>query len=399
LVRRSALDRSLNSVQPAASSIRVVLAVRVAFFSYGTRGDVQPQLALAAGLEALGIKTRIAAPENLRGFVERAGIEYAPLFGSSQEILESDSGRRWLEAGNVGAFMKEAAKISARIDPELFRTGLDAARDADAIVGGTLAEEMAFTLAEHRRIPFIFAHTIPLEMTGDYAQPLVTQRQLPFRFLNRATFVLFRVLLARQHAKTHAAFRRELGLAHRTGTVVSRAAELDVPVLQLWSKHLVAHASDASPKTVTTGFLRLPQAVRARLGEKAPPADLLRWLDAGPPPVYVGFGSMPMPSLTRFAGDLLEIGRSLGVRFALSPGWNGLASVKHLECEELHLLPAVDHGWLFQRCAAAVHHGGAGTTAASLEAGIPTVVCSFLLTSPFGEPGSRGLASALICRE
>ena len=361
--------------------------MRVVFFSYGTRGDVQPQIAMAAGLEEQGFKTRVVAPENLLGLVERAGLEYAPLFGSSQEILESESGKRWLETGNATAFMKEAAKISGRIDREVFRTALDAAQDADAIVGGTFAEEISFTLAEHKRVPFAFAHTMPLEMTGDYAQPIVTQRELPFRFINRATFALFRVLASRLHATTMPAFRKELGLPPRRGTVLSRAAKLDTPVLQLWSPQLVPHASDASRKAVTTGFLRLPQAVRGRLGEKAPPDDLLRWLDAGPPPVYVGFGSMPVPSLTRFAEDILDIGRSLGVRFALSPGWNELASVRHLECDGLHLLAPIDHGWIFQRCAAAVHHGGAGTTAASLDAGTPTVVCSFFADQPFW--GSR----------
>jgi sterol 3beta-glucosyltransferase len=357
--------------------------MRVVFFSYGTRGDVQPQIALAAGLEQHGFKTRIAAPENLRGFVERAGIDYAPLFGNSQEILESESGRRWLESGNVAAFMKEAAAISARIDPEVFRCGLEAARDADAVVGGTLSEDLAFTLAEYRRVPFAFAHTIPIETTGDYANPLVTQRHLPLRLLNRATYGLFRMLAGRLHANALTEFRKKLKLAPRSGTVLSRAAELDVPVLQLWSEHLLPHQTDASPKTVTTGYQRLPHSVRARLGEKAPPKDLLGWLDAGPPPVYVGFGSMPVPSLTQFAEDILDIGESLSVRFALSPGWNELDTVRHLQCDRLHLVPPVDHGWLFQRCVAAVHHGGAGTTAASLEAGIPTVICSFFADQPF----------------
>jgi sterol 3beta-glucosyltransferase len=361
--------------------------MRVVFFSYGTRGDAQPQVALAAGLEQYGFKTRIAAPENLRSFIERAGIEYAPLHGNSQEIMESESGKRWLESGNVAAFMKEAASISAQIDPEVFRGGLEAAEDADAIIGGTLAEDLAFTLAEHRGIPFALAHTIPMETTGDYANPFVTQRNLPLRGLNRATFALFRVLAGRMHAKTLPEFRQKLGLPPRSGTVVSRAAELGVAVLQLWSSHLVPHQSDASLMTVTTGFQRLPKAVRDRLGEKAPPNDLVRWLDAGPPPVYVGFGSMPMPSLRPFAEDLLAIGRNLQVRFALSPGWNEMDAVRHLQCEGLHLVPPIDHEWLFPRCAAAVHHGGAGTTAASLEAGIPTIICSFFADQPFW--GSR----------
>lgn len=361
--------------------------MRVVFFSYGTRGDAQPQVAMAAGLEQRGFKTRIAAPENLRGFIEQAGIEYAPLFGSSQQILESESGKRWLESGNVSAFMKELTTISKRIDPDVFRTGLEAARDADVIVGGTLAEDMAFTLSEFMRVPFLMAHTIPMETTGDYAQPIVTTKDLRLRSLNRATFALFRVLASKAHAQTLAAFRVELGLGPRHGTIVSRSAELDIPVLQLWSPHLVPHASDASPKAVTTGFQRLPQSVRARLGEKVPPEELLRWLEGGPPPVYVGFGSMPMPSLTRFAEDILDISRSLGVRFALAPGWNEVASVKHMECDQLRFVPPIDHEFLFQRCAAAVHHGGAGTTAASLEAGIPAIICSFFADQPFW--GSR----------
>lgn len=338
---------------------------------------------MAAGLELQGFKTRIAAPDNLRGFVERAGIDYAPLHGNSQQILESDSGRRWLESGNVAAFMREAAAISARIDAEVFRSGLEAARDADAIVGGTLAEDLAFTLAEFRRVPFAFAHTIPTEATGDYANPLVTRRNLPLRGMNRATFALFRVLASRMHARTLPEFRRSLGLPRRSGTVLSRAAKLGVPALQLWSGHLLPHQGDAAPTTETTGFQRLPQSVRDRLGEGSPPEDLVRWLDAGPPPVYVGFGSMPVPSLIGFARDILEIGRLLDVRFVLSPGWNEIETVRHLQCDGLHLAPPIDHDWLFGRCVAAVHHGGAGTTAASLEAGIPTVVCSFFADQPF----------------
>jgi sterol 3beta-glucosyltransferase len=361
--------------------------MRIVFFSYGTRGDVQPQVALAAGLVERGIQARIAAPENLRSFVEKAGIEYAPLHGNSQEIMESESGQRWLRSGDVRAFMKEAASIAARVDPEVFRNGLAAVHDADAIVGGTLAEDLAFTLAEHRQVPFAFAHTIPFETTGDYPNPFVTTRSLPFRFLNRATYPLYRVLARKIHEKTLAEFRSELGLAPLTDTVVSRAAELDVPTLQLWSRHLVPHPADAPRRAITTGFMRLPASVRHRLGEQSPPESLVSWLAAGSPPVYIGFGSMPVPALREFVQDVLEIGRTLDIRIALSPGWNEVESLRNLESDSLRFIPPVDHNWLFSQCAAAVHHGGAGTTAASLEAGIPSVVCSFFADQPFW--GSR----------
>ena len=105
--------------------------MRIVFFSYGTRGDAQPQVALAAGLVARGIEARVAAPENLRSFVERAGVEYAPLYGNSQTILESEEGQRWLRSGNVRAFMSSMAEIARELDPHVFASGLEAARGAD----------------------------------------------------------------------------------------------------------------------------------------------------------------------------------------------------------------------------------------------------------------------------
>jgi len=357
--------------------------MRVVFLSYGTRGDAQPQVALAEGLQARGVQTRVAAPENLEGFVAKAGAEYAPLFGNSKEIMESEKGQRWLRSGNVRAFMKEVANISKQIDPDVFRMGLEAVHDADAIVGGTLAEDLAYTLAEYKKIPIVFGHTIPFEPTREYPQPFVTTKALPFGFLNRVTFALVRKLLTSVHAESLTTFRASLGLAPLRATAVSRAAELGVPTLQLWSKHLVPHPADAGPKTTTTGFVRLPAAVHARLGETSPSEALTTWLDAGPPPVYIGFGSMPMPASEAFTHDLLVIAKELDIRIAMSGGWNDLEPVRHLACDQLHFIDAVDHRWLFPRCAAVVHHGGAGTTSTSVESGVPTVVCSVFADQPF----------------
>lgn len=361
--------------------------MRIVFFSYGTRGDAQPQVALAAGLRERGFDARVAAPENLRGFVERAGVEYAPLHGNSQAILESEEGQRWLRSGNVRAFMNSMAKIAREIDPQVFASGLEAARGADLVVGGTLIEELSATLAEHLRVPLAFAHTIPSEPTGEYPSPIVTTARLPFAFMNRATYALVRKLAFPLHRDALNVFRRQLGLAPQTATVVGRARELGVPALQLWSRHLVPHAADADAQAVTTGSIRVPAAVRARLGEAEPPAALSAWLAAGPPPVYLGFGSMPMPSLEAFTRDVLTLADELDLRFVVCGGWNDTAAVAHLAGPRAHFVRTVDHAWLFPRCAAVVHHGGAGTTFAAAEAGVPSVVCSFFADQPFW--GSR----------
>jgi sterol 3beta-glucosyltransferase len=361
--------------------------MRVVFFSYGTRGDAQPQVAMAAGLVERGFEACVAAPENLRGFVERAGIEYAPLYGNSQQILESEEGRRWLRSGNVRAFMGSVASISREIDPHIFRGGLEAARGADLIVGGTLIEDLSLTLAEHFKTRFTFAHTIPAEPTRAYPSPLVTTRQLPFGFLNLATHALFRRLAFPIHAEALNVFRAELGLPPKRAAAIGSAREQRLPALQLWSRHLVPHPADAHAQAVTTGSIRVPPAVRTRLGESTPPPGLEGWLAAGPPPVYLGFGSMPMPTLDEFTRDVLSLADELDLRFVVCGGWNDTDTVKHLEGPRAHFVKSVDHGWLFSRCSVVVHHGGAGTTFAAADAGVPSVICSFFADQPFW--GSR----------
>ncbi|MBL9037130.1 MAG: glycosyltransferase family 1 protein, partial [Archangium sp.] len=220
------------------------------------------------------------------------------------------------------------------------------------------------------------------EPTGEFPAPLVAPRPLPFAFLNRATWGLFRMVAAKVHRETLGTFRRELGLPP-IDCVVSRAAKLKVPVLQLWSALVVPHARDAGPLTQTTGFVRLQDSVRQRLGEGTIDPALMKWLGDGPAPVYVGFGSMPVPALEDFGRELLHIGRALKLRFVLCGGWNDAAVAQGLGGEALHVVPSVDHGWLFPKCAAVVHHGGAGSTAAGVEAGVPSVICAYFADQPF----------------
>jgi sterol 3beta-glucosyltransferase len=134
---------------------------------------------------------------------------------------------------------------------------------------------------------------------------------------------------------------------------------------------------------VITGFWRLPGEVRRRIGEADVPEDLLGWLGAGPPPVYIGFGSMPVLEPGKVVGMVVEAARLTGLRILIGAGWSDLSGLAASLPDNVYLTGAVDHDWLFPRCAAVIHHGGAGTTAAGLIAGRPTWIFAVFGEQPF----------------
>jgi len=180
------------------------------------------------------------------------------------------------------------------------------------------------------------------------------------------------------------AFRTEIGLAATNKPTPARIAAAGFLELQAYSAQLVPGIDDYGPRRPFVGFLGLDTSTRARLGEVGAPSELDSWLSDGEPPVYFGFGSMPVADPDATLAMIAEVARSLGVRALLSAGWGQLGkggdagSDKDLMC-----VGPLDHGSVLPRCRAAVHHGGAGTTAASLSAGLSTVVCSVFADQPF----------------
>jgi sterol 3beta-glucosyltransferase len=222
---------------------------------------------------------------------------------------------------------------------------------------------------------------MPLDPTKDMPHPFVTQARLP-RFLNHVTHKLFDKLFWATYEPTLNPFRTELGLAPRKNTATFNPPVPGAPVIELFSAQVVPSRSDLPPHVFTAGYQRLPSSVRARLGESAPPTGLEQWLAKGEKPIYLGFGSMPVRDPVAHTQMALNVAKELGARVIIAAGWTDLSAVHDQQSEQAFFIKTVDHGWMFPQCAAAVHHGGAGTTAASLEAGVPTVICSVFADQP-----------------
>jgi UDP:flavonoid glycosyltransferase YjiC (YdhE family) len=354
--------------------------VLISIITAGSRGDVQPYLALALGLRRAGYAVRVATHENFRAFVTDHGLEFAPVAGDPQAVLRARGAERWLATGrnrNILAFMREMRALA----PDLVESSLGdywrAGQGADAIVYSVVGLA-SLHVAERLGIPAFGAFLQPVTRTREFPSiGLPQQLRLGARF-NLATHAVAEQAMWRPFRRRVNAWRAgTLGLAAVGGAGLhAQMVERAIPTLYGFSPHVVPRPADWRPEVHVTGYWFLDPPAGY-----APPAALRDFLAAGPPPVYLGFGSMTPQGASGLTRTMLGALERAGLRGVLLRGWGGLGAGE---------LPpwaiAVDdvpHEWLFPRMAAVVHHGGAGTTAAGLRAGVPSLVVPLGFDQPY----------------
>lgn len=352
--------------------------MKMTLIAHGTRGDVQPLVILGARLSELGHEVVLAVSENYRRMAEQADLKCVPIPIDLESFLESDAGRGLLAKGRSVRITTEMAKLH-HARREAFDAQVKLACDgAEAILGNVLTMDRGLIMADKLRVPFALVNSFPLFPTSQFPSPLVTTADVPFPFVRRLTHELLWSMWERGNARDLASLRRDLRLDRARASLLRRLSQPDALTVSHFSKHLVPKPNDWPAGLHLTGFWRvLPQLRR----NEAPPEALVHWLDAGPRPVFVGFGSMPVKDPRRLIDETAKITRARGLRAVIN-----VRDASHTTLdvpEHLFVVGAVDHDWLMPKCIAAVHHGGAGTVAASLSAGLPTMICSVWADQPF----------------
>lgn len=349
--------------------------MRVALLTAGTRGDVQPFVAIGAALRARGHDVVVCAPADLCGFVRHAGLSAVPLPVSAQEVLNSDEGKRLLAGGHLGGFLR-MLRNAVRGKEDAVTDALVAAADgADVLAAAPLCLGPAMMLAEARRVPLVPVYLQPVVPTSAFPSPVLDVGSLGP--LNWWTHRLFETVFWRAGGDDTARFAARVGVAAPTENLVVAARNL--PSLHTYSPVVVPKPSDWPASHRLTGMVGLSSSTRAAVGESAPPG-LADFLDAGPPPVFFGFGSMPVLDPAAMLQVVDDVAADLGVRALVGAGWSAYDGAA---AGRVFVAAAFDHDTWLPRCRAAVHHGGCGTTHAVLRAGLPAVVCSFLTDQPF----------------
>lgn len=343
--------------------------MRITILAVGSRGDVEPFVALAVRLHDAGHRVRIATHDEFAGAVTAAGLEFASLPGNPRAVLASPAGQQLLAARNPVTLTRRMSQLVGPKLDEAYPAAIEACRDADVVVYATLAV-LGLNVADLLGIPGVAAHLQPATPTRAFAAAGLPSAREPAPALHRLTWAVTDRLTWRAFRPTIEAQRSRHGLPPLpAGPPSSWPAERRHPVVYGFSQAVVPRPADWPADVHVTGYWMTAPDHRY-----APPPALAAFLDAGPRPVYVGFGSMP----DRDPGALLDMSltaaRRVGRRVVLLSGWSGLGAAG---TDDVLVIDDVPHRWLFERVEAVVHHGGAGTTAAGLRAGRPTVVVPF----------------------
>jgi sterol 3beta-glucosyltransferase len=350
------------------------MSSHVTILAAGTRGDVQPYVALALGLRDAGHDVTLAANAEFRSLVESNRVPFHPLRADYLALADTPEGREALGGNPLTATQRMRAVAAPMVRRQL-DDAWQAAQDTDAVVyhPKTLAGPH---LAERLGVPAFAAAAVPiLSPTRAFPVPGLLAHSLGGT-LNQATYRVS-ALSARMFRATVDAWRREvldLGPApHGVRDVAPDGSPL--PRLYAYSEAVLPRPSDWGAETTVSGYWHLPPAPGW-----APEAALEHFLAAGPPPVYVGFGGMPLSDAERTTGEVVAALRALGARGLLA---GSLVAALDESAGDMHAAGDVPHHWLFDRVAAVVHHGGAGTTGAGLRAGRPTVIVPQAVDQPF----------------
>jgi UDP:flavonoid glycosyltransferase YjiC (YdhE family) len=348
--------------------------MKIALLTLGTRGDTQPFIALGKALKARGHDVVLGAPENFRSWIEDHGLAYHSIGVDMQAFVQSLEARKVM-AGNVFAM----ARMWRQTIVPLTRNSLEAiwetACDADVIVyhpktagAADVGEATGASLFHAAPFPIFPTKAFPLfALPGTYGPLLnrLTYQALTFsRLLFLPTLNEWRKnvlglgkgsLVGPANAATH---RRSGQLCAISPTVVP------------------GYPADDSENIQTTGYWFLDEGQ-----DWQPDAGLSAFLEDGARPVYVGFGSMTTSDSDRLTKIVVEGVCRAGVRAIFATGWGAIGGID--VPETIHVIGGAPHDALFKHVSAVVHHGGAGTTAAGLRAGLPAMVCPLTVDQPF----------------
>lgn len=334
--------------------------MHITILALGSRGDIQPYAVLGSGLKSAGHQVRFITFESFASLIAELSLDFHSIPGDAQAVV-ADGGANML--GLVRSFTGLAKGYARSLsDPHLGET--------DLIINQLPGSLYGFDLAEKYNLPMMLASVIPLARTN--TTPLMGFPPLPLPGYNRMTYSVGEKVLWQMFRSVINEWRTQTlklpplpakGYFDQLGT-------RKFPILNGFSEHVMPRPADWNEHIHITGYWFAEEK------HWDPPKDLLNFLAAGRPPVFIGFGSMPVKNPRRTTEIILEALKRSGQRGILHSGWGGLGDISMPE--NVFKIEYAPYDWLFPRMSMIFHHGGSGTTAYALRSGVPSCVIPFV---------------------
>ncbi|WP_183580436.1 glycosyltransferase [Mucilaginibacter sp. X5P1] len=347
--------------------------------TYGSRGDVQPFIALALGLMANGHTVTLAAPGNFKPLADSYGVNIYPLYGDVEVLVNSSQLRKSISTGSNITFVRSMLKETHNMRGPLFDGICEACKTADAMIVVNTCIFYVAAIGEKFNKRWLIVQLNP-PMIPTKAFPMLMFKFPDISWLNPYSYRIINSVLWQVSKKDNAEFRQRVGLAPLKGSLYDKILHDKVPMIHAYSPELIAKPFDWEEYFTISGFFTLPKITNDKRLPVALPDGLTEWLNAGTKPLYIGFGSIPFPDEKKLAGMINDILATSTTRIVYCLGWSPSPELK--SHPNLLVIRQADHSWLLPKCCAAIIHGGIGTVAAVLKAGIPAIVASIFVDQP-----------------
>ncbi|MDJ0588568.1 MAG: glycosyltransferase [Pleurocapsa sp. MO_226.B13] len=354
--------------------------MKIAIWTLGTRGDVQPLVALALGLKNIGYEPLVISAKNYQEFVEGFALEYCPLEVDMRQIIQTEEAQKMARSDNPLKFFTshlgktgKLKQLGLAIQEEIWQACLN----CDAIIWHP-GMSNGYFMAKELRIPSIMASPFPLSPTKDYPAIVFYNGLRLGKLYNLISHFVFERgfwLLSRSAVREFWQNKSQNNPVSLT-PASQLQAKSGMPIIYGYSEHLFSRPSEWSDNIHITGSWTLEEP------QWTAPLDLINFIESGKPPLYVGFGSIK--DLKKFQETIEIVLKALELsnqRAVIAMGWNSLDLNQTLP-KNVFLIDKAPHTWLFPKMAAVIHHGGAGTTAAGLSAGKPTIIIPHAADQP-----------------
>ena len=350
--------------------------MHITIIAMGSRGDVTSYAVLGGALRRAGHTLRLATMASFASLAERYDLDFFLLPGDAEALVQTAGAQGGLAGGrsiprlwkaitkSYGALAQawaESFSASKLLETDLYINQLPG-----GLFGWDLAEKSGRQMLAATVIPLVFTRSMPV--MGFPNLPLPGYNALSYRLAEQLVWSFFGPVVNRWR-------QHKLGLPPHPPGGYFTAMRRRTPVLNGFSPLVVPPPPDWGAQVHTLGYWLPEQA------DWQPPLELLRFLEAGPAPVFIGFGSMPVPDPPQTTALVLEALRRTGQRGVVHSGWAGLAADSLPET--VLKVDYAPYDWLFPRMRMIIHHGGSGTTAFGLRSGVPSMVVSFAYDQPF----------------